>query len=409
MSDQNIFISYRRDDAAGHARLIRERLDVRFPGRVFMDVADIAVGADFVAEIERKVGDCVALIALIGKQWVTITDQSGRRRLDQPNDLVRLEVATALRRSITVIPVLVEHAAMPDGATLPEDLAELSRHNALEITEADFEHDVERLIERLNALFGPSPSPLDRKKFRFHRHLLIIGTAVLALFVMGGVLLFRSWYSSGNANNVLTTATTSPTVRPPTPTPAPPPGTVQFVNSIKNLDGKLAEHYADFWFYYPKTWELDPLDGVPGATNFVHVERSLPPDLTQENFAVGWYSSTGSEESDRASFHALVETQSAQFGRLFPEYRKVSEGPTKIGIYHAYEFRYQGLSRNTQKGDIKIWGRVVFVPPVDGSNHGVTLSMMATSLAPGVHSVSDVGESGQTPIILRSFRLGTTP
>jgi hypothetical protein len=183
---------------------------------------------------------------------------------------------------------------------------------------------------------------------------------------------------------------------------------VLFVNSIRNLDGRLAEHYADFSFYYPKTWELDPLAGIPGATNFVHVERSLPPDFTQETFAVGWYSSAGSEESDRASFHALAENQSSQFKQIVPEYRKVSEGKTRLGVYDAYEFRFEGLSRNTEKGEIRIWGRVVFVPPFDGSNHGVTLSMMATSLAPGVRSVSDVGESGQTPIILRSFRLGPT-
>jgi hypothetical protein len=405
MANGNIFISYRREDAFGHARLVWERLEVCFPGRVFMDV-NIALGVNFAEEIDRRVGDCGVFIALIGKQWATITAHDGRRRLDQPDDWVRHEVAAAVCRSITIIPVLVEKATMPDGSTLPEEIAQLTRHNALEITESDFDHDVERLIERLKTIVGPcsQPSWVDWIKSRFRRHGLIIASAVIGLFVIGGLVTFL-FLDRGKNNGPIPPAPT-PTVTP-VPTPVPPPGTLLFVNSIKNLDGRLAEHYADFSFYYPKTWELDPLAGIPGATNFVHVERSLPPDFTQETFAVGWYS-TEHKNPDPASFHVLAENLSSQFERLFPEYRKVSEGPTRVAIYEGYEFRFEGLSRNTQRGDIKIWGRVIFVPPVDGSDHGVTLSMMATSLAPGVRSVNDVGAVGQTPIILRSFRLGTT-
>src|SRR5437899_539886 len=71
----------------------------------------------------------------------------------------------------------------------------------------------------------------------------------------------------------------------------PPADAVQFVNTNKNLDGKLAEHYVDFSFYFPERWVKDPKSGVAGSSNFVKVERRLPPDFTQENFAVGWYSS----------------------------------------------------------------------------------------------------------------------
>ena len=86
---------------------------------------------------------------------------------------------------------------------------------------------------------------------------------------------------------------------------SPPADAVQFVNSSTSLDGKLAEHYVDFSFYYPNTWQKDPKAGVHGASNFAKVERRLPPDFTQENFAVGWYASTGSEEGDRA-IHIIV-------------------------------------------------------------------------------------------------------
>jgi len=186
----------------------------------------------------------------------------------------------------------------------------------------------------------------------------------------------------------------------------PPADAVEFVNTNKNLDGKLAEHYVDFSFYYPERWVKDPKSGVAGASNFVKVERRLPPDFTQENFAVGWYSSSGSLEADQSVFHSLAENLSAQFEKNFPEYQKVSEGSTKVGVYQGYEFRFEGLSKNTTKGDIKLWGRVIFLPARDGGKNGVTLLMLTTSLAPELRGVDDVGEKGELPMILESFRFG---
>ena len=187
---------------------------------------------------------------------------------------------------------------------------------------------------------------------------------------------------------------------------SPPANAVEFVNSKDNLDGKLAEHYVDFSFYYPERWQKDPKAGVPGASNFAKVERRLPPDFTQENFAVGWYSSAGSADGDRATFPTLAKNLSDQFANNFTEYRKVSEGPTKVGAYDGYEFRFESISRNTAKGDINIWGRVIFLPPVDGGKDGVTLLMLTTSLAPEVKSVKDVGVKGDLPMMLESFRFG---
>jgi len=213
------------------------------------------------------------------------------------------------------------------------------------------------------------------------------------------------------------TETPTPGAMPGEATPTPkevaqvrpysaPADAVQFVNSKDNLDGKLAEHYVDFSFYYPERWQKDPKAGVPGASNFAKVERRLPPDFTQENFAVGWYSSAGSAEGDRATFSTLVENLSNQFASNFTEYRKVSEGPTKVGSYDGYEFRFESASRNTAKGDINIWGRVIFLPPVDGGKDGVTLLMLTTSLATELKSVKDVGVKGELPMLLESFRFG---
>ena len=213
------------------------------------------------------------------------------------------------------------------------------------------------------------------------------------------------------------TETPTPRTRPATATPTPkqvaevlpyqpPADAVEFVNSKDNLDGKLAEHYVDFSFYYPERWQKDPKAGVPGASNFAKVERRLPPDFTQENFAVGWYASAGSEEGDRATFPTIAKNLSDQFANNFADYRKVSEGPTKVGAYNGYEFRFESISRNTAKGDINIWGRVIFLPPVDGGKDGVTLLMLTTSLAPEVKSVKDVGVRGDLPMMLDSFRFG---
>jgi hypothetical protein len=205
-------------------------------------------------------------------------------------------------------------------------------------------------------------------------------------------------------------AETSPTEVPKdTPAPEPPPysppaDAVEFVSSKANLDGRLAENFVAFSFYYPDRWLKDPNAGVPGATNFVKVERRLPPDLTQENFAVGSYVSAGSAEGDRTAFHTVAEKLSAQVAKNIPEYRKVSEGPTKAGVYEGYGFRFEGISRNTDRGNINLWGRVIILPPVDGSKNGVTLLMLTTSLAPELKSVDDVGVKGELPMMLESFR-----
>jgi hypothetical protein len=192
-----------------------------------------------------------------------------------------------------------------------------------------------------------------------------------------------------------------------TDTFVPPADAVKFTNSKANLEGKLAEHYLDFSFYYPKSWQTDAKAGVPGASNFVKVERMLPPDFTQENFAVGWYTSKGTFAADQPTFPELVRILGSNLSKSFPEYRKVSEGPTKVNSLDGYEFRFASLSKGTEKGDIQLWGRVLFLPTgVEGETTGATLIMLSTSLAPELSGVEDVGEKGEMPVILESFRFG---
>src|SRR6516162_7146747 len=145
MSGQ-IFISYRRDDSSAWAGRLSDRLSAHFPqSQIFMDV-DMDLGINFVEEIEKNVGSCDALIAVIGSRWLMSSDEEGRRRLDNPGDFVRLEIGTALKRGIRVIPVLVDGASMPPSDQLPEDLKPLALRNALNVSHERFRADAERLI-----------------------------------------------------------------------------------------------------------------------------------------------------------------------------------------------------------------------------------------------------------------------
>ena len=145
-----IFISYRREDTEGQAGRLFDDL-VRHFGEdaVFMDVAGIEPGRDFRQAIDEQVASCGVLLAVIGKSWCDATDAAGRRRLDDPLDFVRLETASALKRDIPVIPVLVRGASMPRAEQLPPDLAELAYRNAVELTHARWDSDVQVLVRAL--------------------------------------------------------------------------------------------------------------------------------------------------------------------------------------------------------------------------------------------------------------------
>ena len=111
-----------------------------------MDVDSVGLGEDFVKTIEETVGSCDVLIAVIGAHWLTSTDGQGGRRVDNPEDFVRMEIATALRRNIRVIPVLVDGALMPQSADLPDDLKPLVRRNALQVGDTHFDDDCRRMV-----------------------------------------------------------------------------------------------------------------------------------------------------------------------------------------------------------------------------------------------------------------------
>jgi TIR domain len=155
----DIFISYRREDTSGYAGRIYDQISAHFgKDHVFMDVADLEPGSDFVDTIEKKVATCDALIALIGKNWLTIKDEQNQVRLSRPGDFVSVEIAAALKRNVEVIPVLVGGAKMPVEQQLPESVRLLSRRQALEISDVHFTRDIGDLIEALTRPDGPRPA-----------------------------------------------------------------------------------------------------------------------------------------------------------------------------------------------------------------------------------------------------------
>ncbi len=141
-----VFISYRREDTGGYAMALYGRLFEQFPDCVFKDIASIEPGLLWEDAIAKALDSCDAMIALIGREWLTTKDESGQRRLDNPKDTLRREIATALKRNVRVIATLVGGAKVPSPDELPADLQPLTRRQALEIVDEYWEDGVKKLI-----------------------------------------------------------------------------------------------------------------------------------------------------------------------------------------------------------------------------------------------------------------------
>ena len=149
-----IFITYRRIDSEASAGRLFDRLATTFgPGSVFMDTEGaISRGEDFPTAIENALRSASAMVAVIGPKWLTCTDDAGQRRLDNPDDWVRVEIRTALERGRLVMPVLVGGAGMPLPAELPTDIKELARRQKSEIGPGRWDADVSEIIKALRSV-----------------------------------------------------------------------------------------------------------------------------------------------------------------------------------------------------------------------------------------------------------------
>ncbi len=192
------FISYRREETSAHAGRLYDSMVAGFgEGNVFMDV-DLAPGIDFVERITEAVASCHVLILVMGPRWASGTDADGAIRIADPDDFVRLEVETALERAdVTVIPVLVGGARMPDPDDLPPGVQPITRRNALELSDGRWRYDVGRLMTRLEELLAdttgiseivdppPTPTPTEPAPARILAE--GVGLAALAGLIGGGL------------------------------------------------------------------------------------------------------------------------------------------------------------------------------------------------------------------------------
>lgn len=205
-NEPRIFISYRHDDSGGYVGRLYNDLIKQFSKKnIFMDIDAIEFGDEFTRAIETTVNSCDVLLAVIGRDWLTIQDkENGVRRLDHSDDFVRYEIAIALKRNIVVIPVLVQGATMPRSAELPDELKSLAVRQAIEFSDTRWDYDLKKLVGRLkrvNASEGTQIKPWQKIG------LAIAGVAILSVGI---------WWSTGIR---LTGA--------PTPTPAPTPVVVE--------------------------------------------------------------------------------------------------------------------------------------------------------------------------------------
>jgi branched-chain amino acid transport system substrate-binding protein len=212
-----IFISYRRTDAPGHAGRVYDALVRHFGDEnVFIDVDDIPPGQSFTQVLDEALAGCDVLLALIGSHWMARGRRLGRRRLDYPDDFVRLEVGGALRRGIVVVPVLVQNAQMPAAAELPPPLAPLAHVQAFELIDRHWGANMRALLAMLGGLdvaalraarTRPEPEPVvepepvgeapESVPARPRRTGLVVGSALAAvLLVVGVVAAIRSFGGS---------------------------------------------------------------------------------------------------------------------------------------------------------------------------------------------------------------------
>jgi carbon monoxide dehydrogenase subunit G len=150
-----IFVNYRRDDAPSACAWLFDILEQHFgKDQVFKDIDSIRPGDNFVEKMTAAVERCDVLLALIGRQWLSISDQDGRRRLDNPKDWVRLEIEEAITRNVLIIPILVEGARMPRPDELPPRLADLAQRQALELSPTRFKRDIDELLRELDRILA---------------------------------------------------------------------------------------------------------------------------------------------------------------------------------------------------------------------------------------------------------------
>lgn len=335
-----IFISYRREDAEGQAgRLFDDLVGLFGNDSVFMDVAGLEPGRDFRRAIDQQVASCGVLLALIGKDWLEVKNEAGKRRLDDPMDFVRLETASALKRDIPVIPVLVRGADMPRPEDLPDDLKDLAFRNAVELTHARWDSDLQVLAKALTPYVETKPKPtppepqpvaaVDQSRMSSAR-VIIPAVLVLVALAVGGYLWFgKSSQGAARQEEVKNNPTpeqpkNTPTPEQPKNKPSPEPPKNQPSPEEPKNQPTVTLSPRPIIRIHIKPKNLSPADG----TVFGHYPRTV---------TLAWDRVLGA-----TAYKLEIEYQSA--GRWIP-------GPVRDTNTTTYTFNFIGA----QPGRWRVW------------------------------------------------------
>jgi hypothetical protein len=273
-----VFISYRREDSSAYAGRLFDILSAHFgKENTYMDLDTIRGGDDFAAVIEEKISLCDVLLAVIGERWLTATGEHGSRRLDLTGDFVRLEIAKALERGVRVIPVLVGGATIPDPGALPDDLRPLSIHQAMDLRDAHFHADAERLIDVLD---GIVPSTANRR-WTSNRFVPAVSSAVAVAAVVSGILWFRPVrpvvHENPDSADQAQTASASSSVRPAQANSVEADRSTKLTSAPADVAGKWkATIKYDWGAVYAETFDFE-VDGpeLSGTASFLETDRGI--------------------------------------------------------------------------------------------------------------------------------------
>ncbi|MBS4052861.1 MAG: toll/interleukin-1 receptor domain-containing protein [Methylomonas sp.] len=194
-----IFISYRREDSAGYSGRLADRLALTFGDRqIFRDFEDINPGQNFAESILAGLSGADVFLVVIGPRWLQVTDHNGRRRLDNAEDFVRLEIETALQRDIQIIPILVNGAKMPRTADLPTSLTTLIYRQALELSDSRWEQDVGKLIGHIKNYVKPVKNNWSPRRIAVYAVTTLLALAGMAVWLSRQPADFSGqWYFAG--------------------------------------------------------------------------------------------------------------------------------------------------------------------------------------------------------------------
>ncbi|HMB21458.1 MAG: TIR domain-containing protein [Chloroflexota bacterium] len=311
-----IFISYRRQDSSTMTGRIYDKLEAVFGSdKVFRDINDIGAGQDFRAKIAQEVGESNVLLVIIGPKWENITDNQGNRRLDNPNDFVRLEVEEGLKNpKTTVIPVLTENAPMPNPETLPESLRELCFRNAVSVRQdPDFHPDMQRLTNQIQKIIK-ADAPISKKTFA------LIGAGVLGIGL--AAIFIASLFTPKVAPiPTTTTPTVSNSTASPTDTRSPMPTTPAVIDITETNT-------------VTSTSTNVPLPSHPIRIGIIQIPDYIFTDIKDRLNSLGYQADWIGASSDYTDFveydivylpigwsfqNKLIESRSSQYQRFVKE------------------------------------------------------------------------------------------